>query len=177
MATILPTRLHLLLPMIQQRLMDVLGFPAERVLISCRQEEDGEDHPQGLQYVRMRALGASPDMPVWEGAERVCPEHTRKLRVTLYTRLNTDPLGDDGVWATDPSLGHYAAEHLLYEALYAWFPTDTSGNAFTFEGLRPAPVQETRKDRANRSFDGWGRSSVECDIRYVLDITKGLNNP
>lgn len=175
MATVLPTSLPVILPLIQQRIMAVLQFPQERVLISCRPEDTDEPHIQATQYVRMRALGATPNQADWEGMERVATVHSRKLRVTLFTRLNLDDVNTDQVWATESQigLGHYVAEHQLFNALYAFFPTDRNGNSLVWYGLNPAPVSETSKNA--KKNDGWGRSSVECDIVYVLALPN-LNN-
>ena len=176
-ATVIPTSLPIILPKIKWRLVSVLDFPPERVLISARRDKDDEPHPTGAnQYVRIRALGATPDAGLWEGGERIDLVHSRQIKVTLYTRLNVDALNDDGAWATDPDLGHYQAEHQLFEALAGWFPSDANGNVYTRLGFVPRMVDEaTTVDRPASGFDGWGRSSVQFACEYVLDITTSLN--
>jgi hypothetical protein len=176
MATVIPTRLHHILPLIQRRLMDVFQWPQERVIISARQEGDTEERPMGAQpYLRMRAMGATPNSGYWEGMERISEVQTRRLKVTLYTPLTVDTVVADDRWTIDPSLGHYANEHKLFAALHGFCPTDSQGNQLTQLPLTPQLTDEALKPRG-KELDGWGKSSVNVDIAYVLDLHKSLNN-
>ena len=177
MATVLPTRLHLILPRIKARLLQVLAFPEERVLIGT-DEQQNDPHPSGAaQFVRMWASGGNYNEGYWQGMERICTVYSRKVRVTLYTQLNVDPVYHDEKWAVDPAVGHYAREHLLFEALLAFFPVDEKGNQLTTEGLIPGFVSEAEKTRrANLGMNGWGRSKLEVDVKYILDLNINLNN-
>lgn len=165
MATVIRTRLSALLPLLQQQVMSVLGFPAERVIILSREQQPY--HAQADQYVRIRPRSQMTEDSIVVGAGRFDTRARRKINVTLFTRLSLDEADRDAIWLDDPTLGHLAKEHLLFDAVATWHPLDGAGNWLLAGTAKLGPVSEPSKERAEPE---WGKSELDVDLTYVLDL-------
>lgn len=164
MATVVRTSLPVILHFIRARLVEVLRFPEERVLILARDALPGDF--QATQYCWLRPRRQSPNLPVIYGAGRNDARMTRTLAVTLRTALSADESGQDAEWLTQEGLGHLQAEHALYDALLLFQPTDAHGNWLVYEPLHPR--EATGPERIIPC--SWGESTLEFEVAYQLDL-------
>lgn len=169
MAAQIPSNLVDILLAVRARLITVLAFPPERVVVLARESLDQEH--QANQYVLLRALGGPFDQACFDGGGRRDTRLERTCWATLRTRLTVDEPTSDLAWATDPSLGHYAREHQLFDALCGFHVTDADGNELCERPLVPKQVSAAVKDRKNASkTQEWGSSSFEFLVRYQLKL-------
>jgi len=165
-ATVVRTNLSAVLAAVRTRIQDVLLFPPERVLVVA-----SDDHPdlQADQLVWLRARRQS-----WEkaatGGGRFNNVVKRRCTVTLRTRLLLDAPADDLAWLTDASLGHYAREHSLFDALECFQPVDDDDNWLVHEPIHLADAGD-----AERPPDcaGWGQAVYGFDVSFTLDLDQG----
>lgn len=169
MATVVRTKLSTILLAIKAQVMTVFGWPAERVLISARREEEDEPHLQADQYVRIKPLGSSPE-PCWDGGGRINCQAKRRVRATLWTRLALDSPNEDQEWLTNASLGHLDTEHALFDALAGFQPSDGFENWLVTLPIEPGPANEPAGPAAKRNNDGWGKSATEFTVTYMMDL-------
>jgi hypothetical protein len=163
-AVLTKSSLTVFLPLIQQRLETVLGFPPERVILDARDNDDTEYKFQADQYLLLRVL-AGKVTDDYEGAGRNAVVLVRDITVTLWTRLQTDEATSDYQWLTNASLGHLQAEEQLYNALAGWQPLDSNGLWVLEEPIYPRPVDRPLKSRKRV---GWGRSTVQFSVMFAL---------
>ena len=113
------------------------------------------------------------------GAGRLNPWATRRLRVYVYTRSGVDPYGEDEVAllgldsdpAANEGIGHFAAEELVIGALYNWMPLNADNRARTIEPFHPATGSGPPLRKAENG-EGLLRSALDFEIKYVLLIDK-----
>lgn len=162
------TSFDVVLLAIQRRLMDVMAYPEERVLLDADDEGHEAPHPQQAeQYLRVKWGDSGFDQDVFEGAGRVVPIEQVQLNVEVWTRLALDDTNQMGIWLTEQTLGHALARHLVLKALAGFQPADTGGRWLVTEPMIP---QGTVKPRRKRSGDGWGSSVVRFLVSYALDL-------
>ena len=160
------TRLSLILPVIRQRLIDWLQFPAERVLLTITDEPPFD--AQAEQYVWVRLRRQAPGTPYVEGGGRTDARVRRTLAVTVRTRQALDTPLEHLLWLLT---AHLDAEHAVYDALLDFYPAGADGMNLTTEPLHPGTAAEPRADRDDPT---WGESTVEFEIVYEMDLDQSF---
>lgn len=167
MAAQIRSKLSPILLAIRQRVMDVMLFPPERVLIVARDVLAQE--PQADQFVRIRPRGGPIYYPTYEGGGRMDTRVRRSCSATLRTRMATDEPTQDLFWLNDVSIGHLEKEHALFDALVAFQPTDSDDNWLVTQPLEPKAVTTPEKARGAKMLE-WGESTFEFVIHYQLAL-------
>lgn len=160
---IVRAKLSKILPVIKQRLMSKLDWPAERVKISLK---DDSSHPH-QQYLRLWPRSSVSFAIYRHGGGRLDTRVMRRLAVKLYTRLALDESGDDEQWLTNATLGHLDVEHAIIDALENYAPVDEDMNWLVYQPMKLQPVSEPDKDAEEPE---WGSTVQEYDLSYVLDL-------
>lgn len=163
---IVRAKLSQILPVMQQRLMAVLGFPKERVKLSCRRNTP---HPHE-QYVVVRPRSHITHQVYRHGGGRADTRVTRRVAVELWTRLALDETGDSEQWLLDASLGHLDREHQIFDALENFQPLNAQGDWLVYQPLKLYPTSDP--DLEEPDEPEWGRSVQEYDVSYVLDLSQ-----
>lgn len=165
MATVLSTDLRTVLLALRQRLVDALGWPEERVLVVAADDATYDPHAQ---YLMVR-----PGRQRWErhheGAGRHDSRVRRRCTVTLRTRVELDEATSDLSRLTHESLGHFAAEHLVCDALELWAPEDLESNWLLVEPLHLEDAAEAERPPKRL---GWAQSTAAFDLVFVLSLTQ-----
>ena len=163
MATPVQSTLGVILQHTRARLMDVTGFPKERVYVIASPEHLG--HFQGDQWISIRPAGFTRSVPISDGSSRIMTHLSRVMKVHCYTRLALDHSGEDFYWLTHEQLGHLALEDVVCNALDDWLPMTPSGHVLTLYNVKLLGGSEpTKEDRAKAP--GWGQSVLEFMIHY-----------
>ncbi len=162
------TTLNAVLLALRAMLETATGFPDERVLLLAR--DDLPYRPQADQYITIRPRSQRWDR-IRTGSGRFDNVVRRRMTVTLYTRLLLDENSEDLLWMTDATLGHFAVEHTLFDALEMWQPTDTDGNLLLRE---PVALEEASQAERSHKEEGWGQASYSFDACYVLDLNQAI---
>lgn len=150
---------------IHERIFASCKIPRERIVITAADAEDVE-HVNAEQDVLLRAMGESPEAGI-EGGGRYVNRRKRTLEVVLRTRLWVDEAHTDTKRLTDASLGHWALEDLVVDALEHWFPLDSAGDALS-EPVECKGISMPRKDRKDK---GWISSRLDASFVYLRDLT------
>jgi hypothetical protein len=161
MPAVIPTRLDIVLPLIQARLLAALSWPVERVIMAMK---DGS-HPHN-QYLRLWPRAATAFDVYRHGAGRTDTRVRRMLAIKLWTNLGVDEVNSNQQWLTQASLGHLVNEHAIINALENWTPTDSAGNNLLVQGMKLHPVSEPEKP--NVEEPEWGFTVQEYDLQYEL---------
>ncbi len=158
------TNLNAVLTSLKARLMDFLSFPAERVLTLA--DDEIRPHTQADQVLLIRARTQRWDR-VRDGAGRFDNRVKRRCTVTLQTRLLLDETTQDLEWLENATLGHYAREHQIFDALEIYILLDVAGNWLLYE---PIHLEEAGAAEKPPKQAGWGQASYSFDLCFVLDL-------
>ena len=164
---IVRAKLSQILPVIQRRLRTRLDWPAERVLLSLR--DDGS-HPHE-QYLRLWPRSHVCHQIFRHGAGRIDTRVTRRVAVKLWTRLALDETNDDQQWLTNATLGHCDLEHTIFDALENFSPENSDGDWLVYMPLKLYPASEPAKEDEEAE---WGCTVQEYDVCYVLDLDQNI---
>lgn len=166
MASPIPTTFDLVLAAVQARLMAVLEWPEERVVIDARTDAEADEvTPVADQFVRLRLEVRRPDPHSPVGRGRVYPELHVDFACTLRTRYDVDAANSDQTILTDATRGHLRAEHDLWDALWCFQPADGEENWLVREPIQPGPATAPR-----RPPKGWMSSTLSWESVVILDL-------
>lgn len=170
------TELGPILLQLKIRLMDVLSWPAERVLLM--DPDQSAYHHQADQYLLLWPDSSSPDLPILEGAGRVDARASERIMVVLRTRLSLDEATSKQLWLTDATgLGHLHTRHLIWDALINFQVTDADteegddpdeANWLIVAPVTPAGGQRPRSGKLDAK--DWGETTQFFGLTYVLDL-------
>lgn len=112
--------------------------------------------------------------PEWQDpAGRVSTVAYRTLEVMCRVKRIVDGADTDIQWLTDTPIGLYALEEGVIDALQCFFPTDTGGNALTYQPLHLIP--STKPERHGIPSDpAYGFSLLSFAVMYALDLTQAM---
>ena len=170
MAQVIRTSLATILPHIQTRLMTVLGWPAERVLIAPP-EVLGWSGGQADQLVAFWPQTDHFQSKIFDGAGRVDTRITEHILFHLRTRFGVDEATNLQSWLTDSTLGHWVAREGLLDALTCYSPTDTddeTGNFLVTEPMRY--VNGSKPLKIAGAPLSWGQSSLVFELTYLPSL-------
>jgi hypothetical protein len=165
--SVIRTKLSAILPLIRQRLMDVLQLRPEAVIETA--EDDLPPDPLGDQYLWLRPRDQGPNLPVIDGGGRIDARMNRTIAVTLRTRYAADEGTSNLAWLTDATYGHLDKEHAIYDALLNFQPTDLAGNWLVTQPLKPRGGTNPKKDAKAKE---WGQSTVDFEVSYEMDLNQ-----
>ncbi len=172
MATIIRSNMADILLAIQARIMSVLEFPEERVVLDTLEgAEDREIHFEAEQYVYVRAESYG-NAPGFEGMGRIYAPQRWRVTCTLWTRSALDPPPGAGIFLTAASIGHLRLMNKLLDALLAYQPTDDGtedGNWLVEQPMQSTSGTGPRKARTDGT---WGRSSMAFEVVYGPDVNQ-----
>lgn len=168
----LPTRLDIILLALQQQMMLILQWPAERVLIM-----DPDDLPgimQADQFLCMWPYEELPHEATQDPNGRVYPRMLARCGIQVFTRSIVDLATDSFAWMTDATVGHIKARHQVYDALLIFQPED----AATGRAIADCPLHSKMTTTPRRGFPGqkrsetkeWGYSRINFTIDYQLAV-------
>lgn len=164
----IPTSLSAILLAIQTRLVEVLSWPEERIVLDARDDPDAEAvQPQADAFLRIRTEARTPVGETVDARGRKHPHMRARISVTLRTRCDLDKVNSDQIALTHASRGHFAAEHKVWDALIVFQPEDDAGNWLVFEPIKPGPATSPRKPPK-----GWMGSQIEFNLGFILDLTQ-----
>lgn len=167
MATVVGTRLDVVLLAVRQQLLDRLGWPAERVLLIDPRWLT-QLHPHGDQYLCLWCDTESVNRPILQGAGRYDARLSERIDVAVRTRLGTDEATSARYWLLDATLGHNLAKWNVHNALTDWVPVDADGNWLAVKALHPAGNGKPKLDRVEKE---WGESTLSWELTYQLALT------
>ena len=166
MAVPIPTNLADILTSLQARLMDVLGWPEERVIIDMRDDHDADTiTSQAEQYVRLKAGPRNPLGADVEARGRIQPRMSAQISVRLRTRVNLDKAQSDVTALTDASRGHLRVEAGVWDALLNFQPVDGDSNWLVSETVKPRLATAPQKPPA-----GWAQTTINFDVTFIMDL-------
>lgn len=166
MASVIRTKLSVILKTVRDRLITKLRFNPSRVSIAV-ELPTGVPDTQADQTVYLKPLSQAPDDAVTFAAGRVDTRLSRQVAVVLRTRLHLDELYSDEALLTDSSLGHLDVEHAILDALQTFLPTDKDDNALCYEPFQVRPSTMPDKDSPP---NGWGQSALVFTLDYEADL-------
>lgn len=135
MATLIPANPETWLPKLQAQVMSVTTFPSERVILTLRDAKHvPQPHPQD---VLIRVGGFIPHPPHLQGSGRIGAILSRKVVVTVRTRLAVDAGESDEQFITNTTLGHFPLEAKVLNALLHFQPEE----AITANLLLQCPLE------------------------------------
>lgn len=159
------TDLRTLVLAVRARIMAALEWPAERVLVVAEDEHDYPPH--GDQYVELRIMDQD-----WgkerEGAGRWDQRVKRTCVLTLWNRLQLDEPSTDLTLLTDRTMGHFAAEHSVFDALEGWAPTTAKGLDLVHEEIK---FRKATKAERPKKRPGWSRTTYSFTLDFTLDMS------
>jgi len=179
MAQVVPTRLDTIITHLQTRLVNFLGWPAERVLVV-----DPDYMPYDSvadQYLMIFPEHDSLIGDIFDGAGRIDSRVSERIAITLRTRLSFDMATSNQSWLTDASLGHLLARHNILDALTCYQVVDNdddsgnSGNWLLAQPMRLVGCGKPIKPKIGMptTAPGWGESRIVFEIVYVLNLSQG----
>lgn len=170
MASVIRSKLAKVLQACRVRLVYILRWPEERVII-CQADELPD--VQAEQYIALRlgaaylsVSSAASDVLVSDGAGRNDARVMRRLAVRIRTRSGLAETGRDEDWL----IPHLEAENSVFNALFHFQPVDAQDNWLVVEPLKLALWSMPMKDR--RDAD-WGDSTIEFNLHFTLDLDLG----
>jgi hypothetical protein len=161
-----------IVPIITAQLVVKTGVPTHSVKVVAR----GSDYVakfQGDRDLLLRFSGAQPQAGFTHGAGRVATILDRVLQVTCRVRLNTDPSDDDTRIWVDPTWGLLVLEEAVIDALWGFWPTDTSQNVLTPCVLEWVPSQEAAKQLVPPPPLDWIESHLHFLVTYQANLPSG----
>lgn len=166
-ATIIPTELGTILLAVQARLMAVLGYPDERVIIDARTDRDHETTgpTQAEQYVRLQVKNRNLVAETVEARGRIYPHMKATISCVVRTRVNLDEASSDESALTVASRGHLPVEHKVWDALICFQPVDEDDNWLITEPIKPRGGTTPQKPPKT-----WMQSTIDFDITFALDL-------
>jgi hypothetical protein len=166
MATVLRSKLAPILLTAQQRLMDVLRWPEDRVRV-FNPHRGRQVDVQAEQYVNLWFGAETPNAPIFDPGGRVDARMYADLHVQLRTRCGLDEQGSDLYWLTDAELGHYEIRIGIYDAICIFLSEDTLRNALTVCPIHLRGTSDYERDPAQPE---WGQSESIFTVEYELPI-------
>lgn len=151
-------------------LISETGLDATRVFISVLSPEDTPVYG-APQDIILSWKAEEPDEGIIDGAGRYDNRRKRTLEVTCRTRLALDPGNQDHSRLTDESLGHFALEDSIVDALELYQP----GEGDTIDVLAaPLRVGRLTEPKRRRGDGHWVYSTFTVSVEYRrdLDITR-----
>ena len=157
------------LPVIVARLVTVTGLDSTRVVISVLEAEKVPLFA-AFQDVIVRPVDEFPDTTVIDGAGRWENWRRRILQVSVRTRVQLDPAGQNLVQLTDASLGHLALEDAVMEALEIFNVPGDNDDVLT----APLRTGHFSKPEQMKQNPAWVVSTVEVEVLYRRELDVSL---
>lgn len=170
MASQIRTTLDVIYLNIQARLVAVLAWPVNLVIIG---DPDKIVIPEQEQFLTLWLGNGNFRRPVYGAAGRIDTRELIQLEVTLFTQTALDDANSAGTWLTDATgLGHLIARHNVFNAiLEPWAPTDDQGNRLTTSPLKPSTGA---RPRINPQYKSRGDSKLLFEFEYMLALDQTL---
>ncbi len=171
--TFVPCSFGTILLKIQARLMSVLSFPSERVIITLQ----GTDPPhiQADQDILLRSKTIHTNSSWTNQTGHFQTYVERRLETVCRTRLALDELGSAAIWLTDATLGHIAFEESVANALQTFFPTDANENTLTYQALEQMDGEPEKQSATGSKPQDWGQSSWFFLVAHVIPMDQSLS--
>ncbi len=174
MATQRRASINEILPLIRQQLIDKAVIGKDRCYIVAR---DVVPHHQADQDILIRPRGFVVEGASRDPGGRVTCRIARHVAIICRTRLALDEPDRDPQWLTNATLGHFALEERVPDALEEFFPTDPAGNILTTECIRMLSGDDPRTWKesppAGESQE-WGTSVLVYEVKYDLALKQTL---
>lgn len=164
MAAPIKTRLDAIVLACQARLVEILRWPEERVLVA--DPDDVDPVPTAVDGLCC-LWPESASIRHYEAAGRYRTAEDVRLVVAVYTRLAVDAKPSGRAWLTGAGRGHLIARHRVLDALVAFQPVDEESNWLCQQPIAPAPNSKPKRDRKT---PGWGESRLTFQFVYDLDL-------
>jgi len=155
--------------LMQAQLVKSTNLDQSRIMIVA---EDGETVPryQGDQDILIRPMGEDEEEGMLEGSGRVDDRRKRQIYVYCRTRVYLDPADQDAIRLTDASLGHFALEDQVANALQIWAAQDALGNILSFPVFVKGPTSaEKMRDDPN-----WVCSHFTATVEYERNLDQSI---
>lgn len=107
------------------------------------------------------------------GAGRIERRVARAMRVVIRTRCGLDEGNRDTNWLNNATLGHYALEDAVIDALDTFLAVDGSSNALTFAPIVYKGLQAPTRNVIDRA-SGYGYSVAGFDVPYIRLLTQSM---
>jgi hypothetical protein len=166
MATVVRDFLSPILLACQQRLMDVLRWPVDRVRI-YNPRKRGVLDVQGDQYVNLWLGEERAADRINDAGGRVDTRSYANLHVFLRTRCALDEDASDLYWLTHPELGHYVWRWAVLDALQIFLVEDAARNALT---VCPLHWRQNTDYERDPKMPEWGHSEAVYVAELEFDI-------
>jgi hypothetical protein len=160
------TQLDLILPPLRQRLMDVTGFPQERVLFI---QGDVTFHTQAEQYLVVKLEDEKDEEPIILGAGRHDVRELQVFSVTVRTRCSLDQAQESFIQLTDLTLGHLRIVHQVKDAMILFQPLDpVTGKWLVTEPILP---QRGSRPESLPQEPEWMQKTLWFTLKYELNLS------
>lgn len=146
-------------------LADRTGIDTSRVIVTSLPCDENPKFAAS-QDILLRPMAEQPEVGIIDGAGRFDNRRKRVIEVSARTRVLLDPAGQDLVRLTDASLGHFALEDKICDALELYYPSDTDDNAMCLP-LRVGRLTDPRPMRNDRN---WVFSTFAVEVEYMRDL-------
>lgn len=157
------------LPIILARLVTITGLDQTRIAITVLEPEKVPLFA-ATQDVLVRVMDEVPNEGVIDGGGRWENWRTRFLQISVRTRVQLDPAGQNLVQLTDASLGHLALEDLVIEAMELFSTPGDNGDVLT------APLRTGRfaKPEQMKQNPAWVYSTCDVEALYRRELLTSL---
>jgi hypothetical protein len=167
MATINRTGIAMILLSIQQQLIDKAVVPQADIGIVCTVDVPHFDADQDVLIYPQRFTS---DQAQADHAGRIDTRVVRMVHIILRTRMELDESNRQVSILTTPSLGHFALEDAILDALQIFFPLDSNGNQLTYEPMRVYTGEPPKLELPKHP--GWGNSILTFEVGEMMPLTQ-----
>lgn len=169
MATVVRTTMNGLIGPIKARVRQITGLADHRVLYVATSKVGDLG---GERYVLLYP-GGFLNQENWSvGSGRKSIYLARELFATIRTRVDRDPINEAEQWYKD-TLGFFALEHQVMDALIDFKPMDASANILVLSPIKLMGGARPGKDDESNAPPGWGESTLRFSVHYMPDVDQG----
>lgn len=155
---------------LRTRLVAATSLADAQVGVFAGDPEDAPHHLAGQDV--LLCPGAEPIGEGDDGGGRYTGLRVRHIDVAVRTRLWVDNPDSDFAILTDASLGHFACEDLVADAVHHWIALAAAETPGDFDGISLPMVCGTfSAPRRSRGAKGWVISTLALTFAYQRDFT------
>jgi len=159
------------LSLVAAQLASALSYASQRVIVTAMDFDDCP-HLLGETDVLLRP-GKESALPAREGGGRAVNLRDRELKVAVRTRYHADIASGDVEHYTRASLGHFALEDAVTDALESFCAHDSDSDLLALP-LLVGDWSEARRGGQGQQKEksGWLMSWAPVRVRYLRDLAQ-----
>ena len=168
----IPSNVGPILLLLQVQLATWLNWSMRRIIITALPPEQ-VPHYNAEQDVLLAPKSERPDVGAIDGGGRYDNIRYRTLDLVARTRLFLDLTGRDPSRLTDTSLGHFALEDKIVDAVELFFTVDANQNCLALP-MRVGTISEPRREARENNNWVYSTFNVEFEYQRLLDTSDSV---